>query len=249
MFDQKNLINVDILNPRNTKKSSSDSLFNIVSNVGNNINKKIIVNDNNNLFESTNSIKEKNEIEIYKNLINSSDYQINKLKNLIEIQNEKINSLKINNNLSFFQENNYNKNNNKLKIEIEKYNKKIKELKEDYNFLHNNLNNEKEYFKNKLKKIKENSIEISEHNRIKKEIENNNDKKAVSILDKLVFLKNKLNECSKFINNNTSTLSPILSKESNYLTTSNLLESKNKKIQEIKIISYNENNFLVKNSN
>ena len=76
-------------NPRNTKKSSTDSLFNIVSNVNcdNNNNKIIIDEQNKNNFKPS-----LNEIEIYKNLISSSDYQINKLKNLIEIQNEKINS-------------------------------------------------------------------------------------------------------------------------------------------------------------
>jgi len=233
-------------NPRNTKKSSTDSLFNIVSNVNcdNNNNKIIIDEQNKNNFKPS-----LNEIEIYKNLISSSDYQINKLKNLIEIQNEKINSLKINNNLSFFQDNinNHNENNIIIKNEIEKYKKKINDLKEDYNFLYNNLNNEKEYFKNKLNKQKENTIKISEHNKIKKEIENSNDKKSIIILEKLISLKNQLNECSKYINNNiSSTISPNLSKESNYLTTSNLLESQNKKIQEIKIISYNKSKFRMK---
>ena len=233
-------------NPRNTKKSSTDSLFNIVSNVNcdNNNNKIIIDEQNKNNFKPS-----LNEIEIYKNLISSSDYQINKLKNLIEIQNEKINSLKINNNLSFFQDNinNHNENNIIIKNEIEKYKKKINDLKEDYNFLHNNLNNEKEYFKKKLNKQKENTIKISEHNKIKKEIENSNDKKSIIILEKLISLKNQLNECSKYINNNiSSTISPNLSKESNYLTTSNLLESQNKKIQEIKIISYNKSKFRMK---
>ena len=236
-------------NPRNTKKSSSDSLFNIVSNVNyiNNNNNKIIIDEKNkNNFKSS-----LNEIEIYKNLISSSDYQINKLKNLIEIQNQKINSLKINNNLSFFQDNNNNNNNNEnniiIKNEIEKYKKKINDLKEDYNFLYTNLNNEKEYFKKKLNKQKENTIKISEHNKKKKEIENNNDKQSIIILEKLISLKNKLNECSKFINNNiSSTISPILTKESNYLTTSNLLESQNKKIQEITIISYNKSKFRMK---
>ena len=233
-------------NPRNTKKSSTDSLFNIVSNVNiNNNNNKIIIDEQN----KNNFKPSLNEIEIYKNLISSSDYQINKLKNLIEIQNEKINSLKINNNLSFFQDNfnNHNENNIIIKNEIEKYKKKINDLKEDYNFLYNNLNNEKEYFKNKLKKQKENTIKISEHNKIKKEIENSNDKKSIIILEKLISLKNQLNECSKYINNNiSSTISPNLSKESNYLTTSNLLESQNKKIQEIKIISYNKSKFRMK---
>ena len=233
-------------NPRNTKKSSTDSLFNIVSNVNiNNNNNKIIIDEQN----KNNFKPSLNEIEIYKNLISSSDYQINKLKNLIEIQNEKINSLKINNNLSFFQDNfnNHNENNIIIKNEIEKYKKKINDLKEDYNFLYNNLNNEKEYFKNKLNKQKENTIKISEHNKIKKEIENNNDKKSIIILEKLISLKNQLNECSKYINNNiSSTISPNLSKESNYLTTSNLLESQNKKIQEIKIISYNKSKFRMK---
>ena len=233
-------------NPRNTKKSSTDSLFNIVSNVNcdNNNNKIIIDEQNKNNFKPS-----LNEIEIYKNLISSSDYQINKLKNLIEIQNEKINSLKINNNLSFFQDNinNHNENNIIIKNEIEKYKKKINDLKEDYNFLYYNLNNEKEYFKNKLNKQKENTIKISEHNKIKKEIENSNDKKSIIILEKLISLKNQLNECSKYINNNiSSTISPNLSKESNYLTTSNLLESQNKKIQEIKIISYNKSKFRMK---
>ena len=228
-------------NPRNTKKSSTDSLFNIVSNVNNN--NKIIIDENN--FKLSNSL---NEIEIYKNLISSSDYQINKLKILIQIQNEKINSLKINNNLSFIQENiNNNENNIIIKNEIEKYKKKINELKEDYNFLYNNLNNEKEYFKTKLNKQKENTIKISEHNKIKKEIENNNDKQSILILEKLLSLKNKLNECSKYINNNiSSTFSPILTNQSNYLTTSNILESQNKKIQEIKIISYNKSKFSIK---
>jgi len=234
-------------NPRNTKKSSTDSLFNIVSNVNcdNNNNKIIIDEQNKNNFKPS-----LNEIEIYKNLISSSDYQINKLKNLIEIQNEKINSLKINNNLSFFQDNinnNNNENNIIIKNEIEKYKKKINDLKEDYNFLYTNLNNEKEYFKKKLNKQKENTIKISEHNKIKKEIENSNDKKSIIILEKLISLKNQLNECSKYINNNiSSTISPNLSKESNYLTTSNLLESQNKKIQEIKIISYNKSKFRMK---
>ena len=226
-------------NPRNTKKSRTDSLFNIVSNVINN--NKIIIEENN----FSNSL---NEIEIYKNLISSSDYQINKLKNLIQIQNEKINSLKINNNLSFIQENiNNNENNFIIKNEIEKYKKKINDLKEDYNFLYNNLNNEKEYFKTKLNKQKENTIKISEHNKIKKEIENNNDKQSILILEKLLSLKNKLNECSKYINNNiSSTYSPILTNQSNYLTTSNIFESQNKKIQEIKIISYNKSKFSIK---
>ena len=233
-------------NPRNTKKSSTDSLFNIVSNVNcdNNNNKIIIDEQNKNNFKPS-----LNEIEIYKNLISSSDYQINKLKNLIEIQNEKINSLKINNNLSFFQDNfnNHNENNIIIKNEIEKYKKKINDLKEDYNFLYNNLNKEKEYFKKKLNKQKENTIKIYEHNKIKKEIENSNDKKSIIILEKLISLKNQLNECSKYINNNiSSTISPNLSKESNYLTTSNLLESQNKKIQEIKIISYNKSKFRMK---
>ena len=233
-------------NPRNTKKSSTDSLFNIVSNVNcdNNNNKIIIDEQNKNNFKPS-----LNEIEIYKNLISSSDYQINKLKNLIEIQNEKINSLKINNNLSFFQDNfnNHNENNIIIKNEIEKYKKKINDLKEDYNFLYYNLNNEKDYFKNKLNKQKENTIKIYEHNKIKKEIENSNDKKSIIILEKLISLKNQLNECSKYINNNiSSTISPNLSKESNYLTTSNLLESQNKKIQEIKIISYNKSKFRMK---
>ena len=233
-------------NPRNTKKSSTDSLFNIVSNVNNNNNNNKIIIDEQNKNNFKPSL---NEIEIYKNLISSSDYQINKLKNLIEIQNEKINSLKINNNLSFFQDNinNHNENNIIIKNEIEKYKKKINDLKEDYNFLYNNLNNEKEYFKNKLNKQKENTIKISEHNKIKKEIENSNDKKSIIILEKLISLKNQLNECSKYINNNiSSTISPNLSKESNYLTTSNLLESQNKKIQEIKIISYNKSKFRMK---
>ena len=76
-------------------------------------------------------------------------------------------------------------------------------------FWYNNLNKEKEYFKNKLNKQKENTIKISEHNKIKKEIENSNDKKSIIILEKLISLKNQLNECSKYINNNICTLNTI----------------------------------------
>lgn len=157
----------------------------------------------------------KDEIDLYKELIISADMQINTLKSLLKIKTKKLQ--KNENNLfnrkdlifekAFTEIGSQSKNSTKInqkQIISEKrmYKEKINEIKKENNYLYSNLKNEYEYFKNKLTIRKNNLMEIENHEKICTNLKLLQQEKSLKVLDKLIYLKNIINECRKYVNEN-----------------------------------------------
>ena len=152
------------------------------------------------------SNRENQEIELYKDLISSSEYQINRLKTILEIKKNKINENYYSNLKSFSS-------NYQIETERNKYNAKINNLNKENSYIEKNLENECQCFKKKLQYRKENMILKEESKKIIDELSLNLQKYSFSVLDKLIQLKTLLNECSKYM---TITSNSQINTQNNY---------------------------------
>ena len=166
----------------------------------------LLLNDNNKRTKSTNS----KEIDLYHQLIQNSETQISTLKSLLTYKNNELNILV---NKKEEEESSTNESSEKRKVINKKYSKeieeqkrryqyKIDEIKKENSYLDSNLQNEYEYFKNKLEIRKNNLIDINIHQKQKNEIALAHQQESLEVLDKLLYLKNIINECQKYIDEN-----------------------------------------------
>ena len=138
----------------------------------------------------TNKKEENSEIQLYKNLISSSEYQINNLQKILEIK--KLNFNKLISKLPEFEN------------ERIKHNERIDSLNKKYISIYKNLENEKEYYKKEYQYKKNNMILKIESKKIHDKLSVDLEQSSFQILDKLIYLKKLLNECSKYMSISTS---------------------------------------------
>jgi hypothetical protein len=138
----------------------------------------------------TNKKEENSEIQLYKNLISSSEYQINNLQKILEIKKLNFNKL-----ISKFP---------KFENERIKHNERIDSLNKKYISIYKNLENEKEYYKKEYQYKKNNMILKIESKKIYDKLSFDLEQSSFQILDKLIYLKKLLNECSKYMSISTS---------------------------------------------
>lgn len=138
----------------------------------------------------TNKKEENSEIQLYKNLISSSEYQINNLQKILEIK--KLNFNKLISKLPEFEN------------ERIKHNERIDSLNKKYISIYKNLENEKEYYKKEYQYKKNNMILKIESKKIYDKLSVDLEQSSFQILDKLIYLKKLLNECSKYMSISTS---------------------------------------------
>ena len=138
----------------------------------------------------TNKKEENSEIQLYKNLISSSEYQINNLQKILEIKKLNFNKL-----ISKFP---------KFENERMKHNERIDSLNKKYISIYKNLENEKEYYKKEYQYKKNNMILKIESKKIYDKLSFDLEQSSFQILDKLIYLKKLLNECSKYMSISTS---------------------------------------------
>ena len=138
----------------------------------------------------TNKKEENSEIQLYKNLISSSEYQINNLQKILEIK--KLNFNKLISKLPEFEN------------ERIKHNERIDSLNKKYISIYKNLENEKEYYKKEYQYKKNNMILKIESKKIYDKLSFDLEQSSFQILDKLIYLKKLLNECSKYMSISTS---------------------------------------------
>lgn len=157
----------------------------------------------------------KDEVDLYKELIKSADMQINTLKSLLKKKNK---NLQKNDNYILSQKdlilgkaftetepqskNSLKLNQKQIISEKRMYKEKINEIKKENNYLYSNLKNEYEYFKNKLIIRKNNLMEVEKHEKICTNIKLLQQERSLKVLDKLIYLKNIINECRKYVNEN-----------------------------------------------
>jgi hypothetical protein len=141
----------------------------------------------------SNSVSENQEIQLYKELISSTEYQIINLKKILELKKNKLTE-NFNSNLKSLTSNNP-----QLENEKNKYYEKINNINKEHKFIENNLQNEYEYFKKKLQYKKDNMILKKDSQKICNELSLSLQKYSFKVLDKLIQLKGILNECSKYI--------------------------------------------------
>lgn len=138
----------------------------------------------------TNKKEENSEIQLYKNLISSSEYQINNLQKILDIK--KLNFNKLISKLPEFEN------------ERIKHNERIDSLNKKYISIYKNLENEKEYYKKEYQYKKNNMILKIESKKIHDKLSVDLEQSSFQILDKLIYLKKLLNECSKYMSISTS---------------------------------------------
>ena len=138
----------------------------------------------------TNKKEENSEIQLYKNLISSSEYQINNLQKILDIK--KLNFNKLISKLPEFEN------------ERIKHNERIDSLNKKYISIYKNLENEKEYYKKEYQYKKNNMILKIESKKIYDKLSVDLEQSSFQILDKLIYLKKLLNECSKYMSISTS---------------------------------------------
>ena len=190
----QNIPSLNIIN----RNFSEDALSNILSSLRG---KETISRDsiNNIMIEPklqkvfSNSVSDNQEIQLYKELISSTEYQIINLKKILELKKNKITE---NFNSNFKSSTS---NNPQLENEKNKYCEKINNINKDNMFIEKNLQNEYEYFKKKLQYKKDNMILKKESQKLCDELSLNFKKHSFKVLDKLIQLKGILNECSKYI--------------------------------------------------
>lgn len=195
----------------------------------------LLLNDNNKQIKSTNK-----EIELYHQLIKNSESQINTLKSLLQYKNSELNNLvnkkeeeESSTNESSEKRKGINKNYSKqIEEQKRKYLYKIEEIKKENLYLDSNLQNEYEYFKNKLEIRKKNLIEITIHQKQKNEIALSHQHESLEVLDKLLYLKNVINECQKYIDENLT--------KSSYTNTMQTIDNNNTVRSIASSIDYNK---------
>lgn len=166
----------------------------------------LLLNDNNKKNKSTNN----KEIDLYHQLIINSDTQINTLKSLLKYKTNELNDVinkkeeeESSTNESSEKRKSITKNYSKqIEEQKRKYQYKIDEIKKENSYLDSNLQNEYEYFRNKLEIRKNNLIDINIHKKQKNELALTHQKESLEVLDKLIYLKNIINECQKYIDEN-----------------------------------------------
>ena len=138
----------------------------------------------------TNKKEENSEIQLYKNLISSSEYQNNNLQKILDIK--KLNFNKLISKIPEFEN------------ERIKHNERIDSLNKKYISIYKNLENEKEYYKKEYQYKKNNMILKIESKKIYDKLSVDLEQSSFQILDKLIYLKKLLNECSKYMSISTS---------------------------------------------
>lgn len=171
------------------------------------------------------------EHSLYQSLLQLKDNEINNLKAILLLKSQSKSTsstlqvdIKPNDHCESSEIELNKHRNNKLIIQQERQKNKerLHNIKKDNDYLYDNLVSQSLYFKSKINISKQSTIEIKAHQSAISSITIQHQKKSIALLDKLINLKNILNECDKALNTKSSRHSSP--KRYFYKTNANLIE-------------------------